>query len=149
MAQRDRIHRPAALEELMTADPHPQVFQCQQCGDCCSGLGGIFVRPGEVKAMAALVELSVEEFSRRFVEVSAMGPRLTTAANGLCVFLMEGNRCRVHSVKPFICRQWPFLPAILMDPDELENAKTACPGIDPACNHHDFVEAALQQGRRG
>jgi uncharacterized protein len=131
----------------MSPDPHPQVFHCRQCGDCCSGRGGIFVRPDEVEAMAALVELSVDEFVRRFVEVSELGPRLTVAATGNCVFQMEGNLCRVHPVKPFICRQWPFLPALLVDPDELENAKTACPGIDPMCNHEDFVEAALQRGR--
>jgi hypothetical protein len=52
----------------MNTDPHPQVFLCRQCGDCCSGRGGIYVRPDEVEAMAALVELSVEEFSRLYVE---------------------------------------------------------------------------------
>jgi Fe-S-cluster containining protein len=130
----------------MSADPHPRVFHCRQCGDCCSGRGGIYVRPDEVEAMAALVELSVEEFYRRFVEASALGPRLTVAANGFCVFQLEGNLCRVHPVKPFICRQWPFLPALLVDADELEQAKTACRGINQACTHVDFVEAALSQG---
>ena len=67
------------------------VFQCQQCGDCCVGRGGIFVRPDEVEAMAALLALPVAEFSRRFVEASPMGPRLTVA-DGVCVFLMAGGR---------------------------------------------------------
>jgi Fe-S-cluster containining protein len=97
--------------------------------------------------MAALLNLTVEEFCRLYVEASAMGPRLTIADNGFCVFLLEGNLCRVHPVKPFICRQWPFLPILLVDPDELEQAKTACPGINPACNHADFVDAALIQAR--
>ena len=39
------------------------VFNCQQCGDCCSGLGGIHVRPDEVEAMAALLSMSVEDFA--------------------------------------------------------------------------------------
>jgi Fe-S-cluster containining protein len=121
------------------------VFQCQQCGDCCVGRGGILVQPDEVKAMAVLLSLPEAEFCRRFVEASALGPRLTVA-DGVCVFLMAGGLCRVHAVKPFICRQWPFLPAILMDPDELDNAKTACPGLNPDCRHGDFVEAALNQG---
>jgi uncharacterized protein len=121
------------------------VFQCQQCGDCCAGRGGIMVTPDEVKAMAALLGLPAAEFKQRFVEDSALGPRLTVTG-GVCVFLRPGGICRVHAVKPFICRQWPFLPAILMDPDELENAKTACPGLNPACSHRDFVEAALGQG---
>jgi Fe-S-cluster containining protein len=122
------------------------VFQCRQCGDCCAGRGGIFVKPQEVEDMAALLGLQVAEFCQRYLEASPMGPRLTVAANGFCVFLMEGNLCRVHLVKPFICRQWPFLPALLVDPDELEHAKTACPGINPACTHEDFVEEALRQG---
>ena len=130
----------------MVANPDKSiVFQCQQCGDCCVGRGGILVSPDEVKAMAALLGLPEAEFNQSFVEDSALGPRLTVA-DGVCVFLMEGGICRVHAVKPFICRQWPFLPAILMDPDELENAKTACPGLNPDCRHGDFVEAALNQG---
>jgi uncharacterized protein len=137
---------------LQASDPNlnasrSPVFNCQQCGDCCSGRGGIFVKPDEVAAMAALLAMPETEFCRQFVEDSAMGPRLTIADNGFCVFLMAGNLCRVHSVKPFICSQWPFLPILLVDPDELEHAKTACPGINPTCTHEDFVDAALSQGK--
>jgi hypothetical protein len=123
------------------------VFQCRQCGDCCAGRGGIFVKPEEVEEIAALLGLPVADFCRRYLEVSELGPRLATA-NGVCVFLLEGNRCRVHPVKPFICRQWPFLPVLLVDPEELELAKGACPGIDPDCSHEDFVGEALNQARR-
>jgi uncharacterized protein len=131
----------------MSPGQPPPVFQCQLCGDCCAGRGGIHVKPREVEEMAALLHLPVDEFCRRYVEASALGPRLTVTDNGFCVFLLEGKYCRVHPVKPFICRQWPFLPALLVDPDELEHAKTACPGIDPACSHEDFVDAALERGR--
>jgi len=118
------------------------VFQCQQCGECCAGRGGIFVRPEEVAAMAALLEMDEAEFCRRYVESSPLGNRLTIAS-GVCVF-MEDNRCRVHPVKPFICRQWPFFPALLVDAEEFEAAKGACPGINPECSHEDFVDAALR-----
>jgi hypothetical protein len=103
------------------------------------------VQPEEVEEMAALLKMSPEEFCARFVEVSYQGPRLTTV-NGFCVFL-EDNLCRVHPVKPFICRQWPFLPALLAHPEELEAAKGACPGIDPECSHEDFVDAARGPAR--
>ncbi|MGA8571197.1 MAG: YkgJ family cysteine cluster protein [Desulfobaccales bacterium] len=128
------------------ADKSP-VFHCRQCGDCCAGRGGIHVRPQEVEAMAAHLSMPVAEFSRRFVEASATGPRLMVA-NEVCVFLLEGNNCRVHLVKPFICRQWPFLPALLVEADELKYAKGACPGIDPSCSHEDFVAAALSGGHK-
>jgi Fe-S-cluster containining protein len=124
------------------------VFNCQQCGVCCSGRGGIHVKPQEVAAMAALLSMSEADFCRNYVEASVTGPRLTVADNGVCVFLMEGNLCRVHPVKPFICRQWPFFPALLVNPDELEYAKGACPGINPQCTHEEFVEEALSQGNK-
>jgi len=124
------------------------VFNCKQCGDCCAGRGGIHVHPDEVEAMAELLSMSAEDFSANYVEASVTGPRLTVAANGSCVFLQEGNLCRVHQVKPFICRQWPFLPALLVNADELEHAKGACPGINPTCTHMEFVAEALSQGRK-
>jgi len=128
--------------------PKAPVFECRQCGECCAGRGGIFVTPREAEAMAAFLEMSGAEFRRRFVEDSPLGPRLTVA-DGVCVFLRAGNLCRVHPVKPRICRQWPFLPALLRHPDELEHAKTACPGLNPACSHEEFVAAALNQGKPG
>ena len=124
------------------------VFDCQQCGDCCSGRGGVHVQPQEVEAMAELLSMPVEDFCSNYVEASTTGPRLTVAANGFCVFLMEGNLCRVHPVKPFICRQWPFLPALLVNPDELEHAKGACPGINPNCTHEEFVAEAFSQEKK-
>jgi len=105
------------------------------------------VRPDEVAQMAALLAMSVEDFSRSYVETSVTGPRLTVAADGFCVFHLEDHLCRVHPVKPFICRQWPFLPILLLEADELEHAKTACPGIDPKCSHEDFVAEALSQNQ--
>lgn len=122
------------------------IFNCKQCGDCCAGRGGIHVRPQEVEAMAALLSMPVEDFLRNYVEASVTGSRLTVADKGSCVFLLEGNLCRVHPVKPFICRQWPFLPILLLEADELEHAKGACPGINPKCSHEQFVAEALSRG---
>ena len=121
--------------------PRP-VFQCQQCGDCCAGRGGIFVRPEEVTAMAALLEMDETEFRSRYLESTPLGTRLAIE-DGVCVFLRD-NRCGVHPVKPFICRQWPYLPALLVDAEEFEAAKGACPGLDPNGSHEDFVEESRQ-----
>ena len=98
--------------------------------------------------MAELLSMPVVDFYNNYMELSTTGPRLTVAPNGVCVFLQEGNLCRVHPVKPFICRQWPFLPALLVNSDELEHAKGACPGINPACTHEEFVTEALSQEKK-
>ncbi len=128
---------------MNTAPPRP-VFDCQMCGDCCQGQGGILVTPAEVAAMAAHLGLDREEFRRRYVVDTAMGPQLTAPGNR-CIFVEE-RRCRVHPVKPRICRQWPFLPALLAHADEFDQAKGACPGLDPHCLHENFVAAAPKDG---
>lgn len=97
--------------------------------------------------MAAHLEMDEQEFGNRYLESSSMGTRLAIK-EGVCVF-MEDNRCRVHPVKPFICRQWPFLPVLLVDEEEFEAAKGACPGLNPAGSHEDFVEAALKLNEAG
>jgi uncharacterized protein len=97
--------------------------------------------------MAELLSLSVEDFCRRHVEDSVTGPRLKVAESGFCVFLVEGNLCQVHPVKPLICHQWPYLPVLLVDPEEFEHAKGACPGLAPEGKHEDFVEEALGRPR--
>ncbi len=116
------------------------VFSCRQCGECCRGKGGILVRPEEERQLAAFLKLPLGEFRRRYLEASPLGPQLAVV-DGVCIFLRE-KRCRVHPVKPRICRQWPFLPALLAHPEEWEQARAACPGISPECSHAEFVAAA-------
>jgi len=123
------------------------VFECQQCGECCAGRGGIYATPEEVAQMAAFLEIAPGELVSRYLEDSPLGPRLGVS-NGVCVFV-EDNRCRVHPVKPRICREWPFLEPLLKYAEELAYAKGACPGIDPDCRHEDFVAAARSQTMPG
>lgn len=120
------------------SNPLRPVFQCQQCGECCRGKGGIILTDTEIVILAKYLHIPVEEFRCQYVEPSALGPTLRTDDAGMCIFNHNGL-CRVHPVKPRICREWPFLPAILADPEELELAKGACPGIAPDCSHAEFV----------
>jgi Fe-S-cluster containining protein len=116
------------------------VFACQQCGDCCHGDKGILVTPEEMAGLAAFLGLPQEELPRRYLINSPLGPQVATH-NGACIFLVD-NRCRVHPVKPRICREWPFLPALLKHADEFEAAKEACPGLHPEGSHADFRQKA-------
>lgn len=116
------------------------IFACRQCGECCHGDKGILVTPLEAQGLALFLGLSLDDLQRRFLIESPMGPQLATH-NGACIFLAD-NRCRVHPVKPRICREWPFLPALLAHADEFEAAKEACPGLNPEGNHADFRQEA-------
>jgi hypothetical protein len=115
------------------------VFSCRQCGECCRGERGILVTPAELEAMAAYLGLAPEDFAARYLIETPLGPQLA-AQNGACIF-QEGSLCRVHPVKPRICREWPFLPALITYADEFEAAKEACPGIGPDSTHEEFLQA--------
>ena len=106
------------------------VFQCRQCGDCCAGRGGIMVKPGEVKAMAALLALPEAEFCRRFVEASALGP-LLTVADGVCVFLMPGGLCRVHRGEALYLPPVAFSPGHPHGPGRTGQRQNRLPGPQP------------------
>lgn len=117
-------------------------FSCRQCGACCRGDKGILVSPEEAEKLAIFLGLSLEALHRRHLVTSPLGPQVATR-NGACVFLAD-NLCQVHPVKPRICRQWPFLPALLAHADEFEAAKEACPGIPPDLSHQEFSQAAKE-----
>jgi len=118
------------------------VFSCRQCGECCRGEKGILVTAAEQEAMAAYLRLSAADFASQYLVDTPLGPQLATRS-GTCV-LQEGSLCRAHPVKPRICRQWPFLPALVAHADEFEAAKEACPGIVADAAHEDFVQASRE-----
>ena len=124
----------------MAINEKPPVFACRQCGECCHGDKGILVAPAEIAQLAAFLGIAQAEVHRRFLVASPLGPQVGTH-RGACVFLVD-NRCRVHPVKPRICREWPFLQALLDHADEFEAAKEACPGLYPGSSHADFRQEA-------
>jgi uncharacterized protein len=127
---------------LMQDVDKPPVFSCQQCGECCRGEKGILVTTAEHAAMAAHLSLSLEDFAARYLLETAMGPQLASR-NGACVLQGDGL-CLVHPVKPRICREWPYLSALLQHADEFEAAKEACPGLAPDAGHEEFIQEARE-----
>jgi uncharacterized protein len=91
--------------------------------------------------MAAHLDLTPDDFAARYLVDTPMGPQLASC-NGACV-MQEGSLCLVHPVKPRICREWPFLQALLDHGDEFEAAKEACPGLAADAGHEEFIKEAL------
>ncbi len=114
------------------------VFECQQCGQCCYGEGGIFIEPEDVAAIAEYLGISPEEFEKRFVGHRNGRLDIGTGANGACHFLKD-NRCSIHPVKPKNCRLWPFLPGPLTEEWGFKSMKGNCPGFDPEASWDDFL----------
>ncbi len=122
-------------------------FVCRRCGDCCRGVGGILVTPGEVEAVAAHLGLEPAAVIRDYLVDTPLGLQVASPG-GVCIFL-EGGLCRVHPVKPRICRQWPYLPALVADPEEFEAAREACPGLAAAGSHAAFRRQAQRRAPGG
>ena len=119
-------------------------FVCQMCSLCCTGEGGILMRPEEAEAAARELGMEVADFLDRHTRPRNGEVEVVTDGRGVCS-LLGPQGCRIHAVKPRICRAWPFLPQILANPDAFEEAKLGCPGLDPEASHEDFLRQARQE----
>ena len=116
-------------------------FECQRCGQCCQGRGGIYYQDEEVEAAAQEMGLDREIFIQRYLIYREQRWEVAANPEGNCV-LLGPEGCLVHRAKPTICRRWPFFDALINDSGAFEEAKLACPGIDPELSHQDFVRFA-------
>ena len=109
---------------------YPYAFGCRRSGNCCAIPGG-FVRVGDddVARIAAHLGMTPAAFRSRYVRVD--GVRLVDGDGSRCVFLQDGGEaaCGIYPVRPAKCREWPFWPEVLADPELLRLVRRTCPGI--------------------
>jgi uncharacterized protein len=97
-----------------TQPGYPFRFACRRSGNCCSIPGGIVrVTPAEKTAIAAQLGMSEQAFASRYLQPDG-------------VRLKDG-----YAVRPAKCREWPFWPELLRDPELLRLVQRTCPGIEP------------------
>ena len=114
-------------------------FQCQQCGQCCYGEGGIRLKKNEIERISGFLGISREAFLTNFCEERHQKDYIKTGPDNYCIFFNRKKLCMIHPVKPEICALWPFYPAIISDPDNWKMAQEACPGINPESSFEEFV----------
>lgn len=115
------------------------VFDCRMCGICCEGKGGIVVSPTDLPRICAYLQQQAHEFIATYGEYHNGKLKIRTAANGYCVFFVQGKGCSVHPAKPDICRAWPFFKGNMVDAHSFGMAKEFCAGIRPDADHAAFV----------
>ena len=114
------------------------VFNCQMCGQCCEGKGGIIVSPTDLTRLTSFLNISGDEFIQRFGEYLGGKLQIRMGDDGYCIFFKKGTGCSVHEGKPDICRAWPFFRGNLLDAESFSMAKEFCPGIDKNVDHAVF-----------
>jgi hypothetical protein len=116
-----------------------KAFECLICGECCYGEGGIFLEEEEIKRIASFLGITQEVFVSQSCEERHGRIYVKTGPDGFCIYYDMDRGCLIHPVKPERCSLWPFYPAIISDKENWEQAKDACPGINPYCPFEEFV----------
>lgn len=109
-------------------------FGCTQCGKCCTGAPGyVWITEEDIRAMAEFLQISTDEFTRRYTRcVFDRIALLENASTYDCVFLKD-KKCRVYGARPKQCRRFPWWPEHVKTPEAWREAEAYCEGI----NHPD------------
>ena len=85
--------------------------------------------------MVAALGASEETVSTRYWRTSGSVVQMKSVA-GHCIFYDEG--CSVYRGRPWRCRQWPLVPALLDDEDNFTIIRNSCPGINQEMSYREF-----------
>lgn len=105
-------------------------FECTGCGQCCTGSPGyIWVNQEEIQEIAEHLNLTIKEFSRRYLRhVKGRLSLLEMPKSYDCIFLKD-KKCQIYSVRPGQCRTYPWWPQNLKTESDWEEAAHFCEGI--------------------
>ncbi|MCQ2509269.1 MAG: YkgJ family cysteine cluster protein [Lachnospiraceae bacterium] len=87
---------------------------CEGCSSCCHGMGSsIVLDPLDVHRLTVAAGCTFEQLLERYLELNVVDGlilpnlKMQEGSEG-CAFLNESGRCRIHSVRPGICRLFPL-----------------------------------------
>jgi Fe-S-cluster containining protein len=83
-------------------------YQCDRCTVCCKWPGDVRVEDDEIVAIAAFLNMEVQDFIDQYTRLrtNRSGLSLIEKENHECVML-DGKNCRINPVKPDQCRGFP------------------------------------------
>ena len=120
---------------IIKKESYPYAFDTSACatceGRCCTGESGyIYVSKNEIYAIAALLNLSVNDFGVKYLfkkgyKYSIKEQKYQNSYE--CVFYdRETNGCQIYQARPKQCATFPFWDYFKTHVNEL---KEECPGI--------------------
>ncbi len=85
-------------------------FKCQRCGACCRWPGDVRVTEEEQNAIAARLNMNINDFLQQYTRLTAdrRGLSLIDNEHGHCIFYSTEEGCRINSVKPQQCVNFPY-----------------------------------------
>ena len=104
-----------------------EIFSCTRCGYCCHGETTVSLDEADQKKMLSFLKISRAEALSKYWNIREDVVQMKIK-NGHCIFFDNG--CTVHPARPWRCRQWPMVPAILHDPVNLHIIQDSCPGLN-------------------
>jgi Fe-S-cluster containining protein len=96
----------------------------------------------DIRSIASFLRITPESFVMQYCENRNGKLSIRSRRDRYCIFFDEERLCTIHDVKPRPCRLWPFYPALLKDKEAWNEAKDACPGINPSASFEDFLREA-------
>jgi Fe-S-cluster containining protein len=81
----------------------------------------------DIKVIAGYIGTDPHTFMAEYCRQSGGKPILTQSSNGYCIFW--DKLCRIHPVKPRMCREWPFIESVLVDAKNWHAMAGSCPGM--------------------
>lgn len=103
-------------------------FECQRCGQCCTGDPGIVVVSGnDVQRIAEFIAQPLPHVLGSFVHPFQNGLRIAERPDGRCLFYEDG--CAIYPVRPLQCRTYPFWFKNLRSEKKWHMIRATCPGI--------------------
>jgi uncharacterized protein len=119
-----------------------EIFSCTRCGYCCHGETTVSLDEIDQQKMLDFLEISREE---AFAEFWRLNDRVVQmkVKEGHCIFFKDG--CTIHKARPWRCRQWPMVPAILYDRVNLQTIQESCPGLNKEATYEKVCAMVRQE----
>ena len=113
--------------------PNAVRFQCIKCGICCGDTKEkrrqVLLLKTEVEQIAKATGRHVFKFAVKIEDKAPYSYEMKKRKNGKCIFL-ENNRCSIYSLRPLICRFYPFELKVTHNQKYTFLYTDECPGIN-------------------
>ncbi|MBU0462100.1 MAG: YkgJ family cysteine cluster protein [Proteobacteria bacterium] len=121
------------------------IFECQLCGNCCNGFGGTYVTSQDIINISTYLCCDPEKFIEIYCDPSGSRHVLTQGKDGACIFFDNIHQCTIHPVKPYMCKAWPFIQAVIKHPENWNAMAGACPGMEKNIPYKDLQKIVAEE----